>query len=227
LKQQKDEFEEMAGFFDQRAAAYEAHMAEKPQTQYWQELFGKQIKITHDTVKVLDLGCGTGRELKYLFRSQPNARITCVDLSEGMLQQLKSKYVEKASQISIIQQSYFDYSFQEQQFDLVVACVTMHHWLYAPKLGLYQKIYHTLQEGGQFIDSDYMVPEAEEKEFLRNYQNQLESGQIAPDRFYHIDIPFSVKTETKVLKEAGFQDIRIIDEYYSKSFSAAMLVATK
>ena len=103
----------------------------------------------------------------------------------------------------------------------------MHHWLYSDKLKLYKRIHRSLKREGAFIISDYMAPVEIEKAKLSSYLELLESGKIAKGKHYHIDIPFSVKTETTVLREAGFAFVRVIEEFYSETFCAAMLVAEK
>jgi len=78
-----------------------------------------------------------------------------------------------------------------------------------------------------FADAHGMAPEEIEKAKLSSYLELLESGKIAKGKHYHIDVPFSVKTETNVLREAGFASVRLIEESYSETFCAAMLVAEK
>lgn len=62
---------------------------------------------------------------------------------------------------------------------------------------------------------------------LAAYLKMIEAERIRKETSYHIDIPFSVETETEVLRESGFQNIRVVEESYSDRFSAALLVAAK
>lgn len=50
------------------------------------------IRETEERLAILDLGCGTGLELRGIFDRAPNAVITGVDVSEKMLSELKRKY---------------------------------------------------------------------------------------------------------------------------------------
>ena len=61
------------------------------------------------------------------------------------------------------------------------------------------------------MEGDYIVPEKEEESFINKYQEQisrLKWNEIEGD--YHIDIPFSIKTQKKILQEANFFEIEII-----------------
>jgi tRNA (cmo5U34)-methyltransferase len=219
--------EEMEAFFNTRADGYEAHMAEIPEASHWRDLLENQLPATPLPMKILDLGCGTGLEIGHILQKQPNAHITCIDLSESMLNKLRETYSAFLDQLEIVKASYFEHELGIEFYNLAIACVTMHHWLYSDKLKLYKRIHRSLKREGAFIISDYMAPEEIEKAKLSSYLRLLESGKIAKGKHYHIDIPFSVKTEANVLREAGFTSVRLIEESYSETFGAAMLVAEK
>ena len=219
--------EEMGVFFDTRAAGYEAHMAGKPESRRSSQLLEAEVPATSRFTRILDLGCGMGSEIEHILKRQPNAQITCVDLSKGMLDLLRKKYSKQLKQLTIVQASYFDYDFGNELFDAAVACMTMHHWLYPDKQSLYRRIHMALKAGGYFIDSDYMVSEAMERSLLSDYFELQKSGKLSAGRHYHIDIPFSVKTETQVLTEAGFSKVSLIEEGHSATWNTAMIVAAK
>ena len=77
--------ENMAAFFDARAAGYDDHMrdnifeSDTTFTQFYQAL-SSPIERTDEPLNILDLGCGTGLEIEALFQRVPNALITGVDL---------------------------------------------------------------------------------------------------------------------------------------------------
>lgn len=187
----------------------------------------EQFDVTNDPVKILDLGCGTGLEIEYILQRTPHAKFLCIDLAENMLELLKSKYKDVLNQIEIIKASYFDHDFGCNQYDYVVASATMHHWLHDQKLLLYQRIFEALKPGGRFVNDDYMVPEDKEPEAFQKYRQLRDSGIIKDGEFYHVDIPFSVKTETKIFHEAGFRKVKVIYEHYSENHCGALLVGFK
>lgn len=64
---------------------------------------------------LLDIGCGTGLELKAIYNRFPDVKITGIDLSRDMLRRLKEKYTSK--DIRTIEADYFDYPFENEQYD--------------------------------------------------------------------------------------------------------------
>jgi tRNA (cmo5U34)-methyltransferase len=90
----------------------------------------------------------------------PNARVTCIDLSEKMLVILAINYRERAAQLKIIHDSYLTWDYSEVEFDFVILVNTMHHLLQEPKTQLYRKINRTLKPGGMYCESDFMVDQA-------------------------------------------------------------------
>ena len=185
--------------------------------------FSKHIKSTDEPVEVLDLGVGTGLELSWIFGKMPNAKITCIDLSEKMLEKLKIKYHKFASQITIIQGSYLDNNFSNRKFDYIFSFMTFHHLLRDDKLNLYKNIAGALKAKGVFIEGDTIVQtKAEEDEKYANYLELKEANNIKNSWDYHIDIPLCKKTQAELYEQAGFQKSDII---YDKN-RAVMYICT-
>jgi tRNA (cmo5U34)-methyltransferase len=219
--------ESMVSFFDERLSGYEAHMKESYFYDGAKRHLADQFDATQEPVSILDLGCGTGMEIEYILAKAPNARILGIDLNEQMLAQLKTKYQKVIDQIELVKGSYFDFDMGENRFDYVVAAMTMHHWLYDAKFLLYKRIYDALKQGGKFVNEDYLVHEHTEMEMLTNYLQIKASGIIKESEFYHLDIPFSMKTEQRVFLEAGFSKVKVVYEYYSEISNSSLMVGYK
>jgi tRNA (cmo5U34)-methyltransferase len=217
----------MESFFNERLSGYEAHMKESYIYDAAKAHLMDQFDATQDPVSILDLGCGTGLEIEYILRKTPNARFICIDLNEKMLELLKTNYQGFMNQIETVKASYFDYDMGQNRFHYVVASMTMHHWLYAPKLSIYQRIFDALKPGGKFINDDYLVHESEEAQMLANYLQLKASSVIKDGEFYHIDIPFSLNTERRVFAEAGFLNVKVVYEHYSEKGNGSLLVGYK
>lgn len=215
--------EEMAAFFNKRAAGYEAHMKGLDNAEEFYRAISSAFVPTAQTIKLLDLGVGTGLEIQGILDKIPNVQIACVDMAIGMLDELRSKYSAYSKQLNIITASYLDYPFSDNEFDYVIAVETMHHWLEGIKVQLYQKIRKSLKTGGLYIEADYVVDEQEEKEGLKRYMEIQETGVLKEGEIYHIDIPFSVITQKRLFEKAGFSATEII---YEKG-NGAILVARK
>ena len=219
----RSDYELMAEFFDRRVGGYEEHMQEiLPAFDEFYSSVAEQIPATGEPMSILDLGCGTGLELDFIFARAPNARVTAVDLSSEMLARLKAR-LERAwygPRVEIAQGSYLTMPFRAGGFDCVVSVQTMHHFTPDVKLGLYTRIAHALKAGGMYIEGDYVVPPDEERSLLARYAETVKSlranGTIGVDELvdgkYHIDIPLSVQSQVAILRQAGFADVEVVFE---------------
>jgi len=218
-----NELERMSSFFDRRADSYETHM--KNNVEDSEKFYIELSNLVPETtgVRILDLGCGTGLELDQIFSRNPTARVTGIDLSDKMLEILRSKHHFRNDQLTLIAGSYFEVEFPSQRFDLAISVQSMHHFGYGQKLSLYKKILRSLVGKGKYIEADYVVStEIEEKE-IRNRYETLKGERKVPDGFYHIDLPFSIDNQKGVLEEAGFWPVR----HHARYGNASIFVSRK
>jgi tRNA (cmo5U34)-methyltransferase len=176
------------------------------------ELVSEPIQYTEESIEILDLGCGTGLEIRGILKKAPNARITCIDMSENMMEILLENYRANRSQIRTINGSYLTCPFEERKYDYVVSVMTMHHFIYEEKVKLYEKVKKALKENGLYIEGDYIVEEEKAKELLEKYRNAYEKYGLEAAKLYHIDIPFSIETQKNIFKEAGFKQLELVFE---------------
>ena len=209
-----EEPENMAAFFDARAAGYDGHMRDNifsgtMFTQFYQAV-SSPIEKTDEPLHILDLGCGTGLEIEALFQRVPNASITGVDLSKNMLEQLRKRYAAHMNQITLVTDSYLTMPLGTQAYDYVISTMAVHHVLHDTKRELYMKIHAALKPGGKYIEGDSVIPAVMERQFLAEYHEQVAGMPQAQDGQYHIDIPFSIETQRSLLLEAGFKDFQVV-----------------
>ena len=148
--------------------------------------------------KILDLGGGTGLELIHLFELFPDAHVTVIDITENMLEKLKTRNF--ASQVTTICSDFFEVPFGED-FDAVITTSAFHHFKKDEKIKLLKKILDCLKDGGQFINCDLiaLIPE-EEAEQLSKLENNTDDTK-------HIDTPLTIENEIHALEKAGFKQI--------------------
>ena len=91
----------------------------------WSFLFGRNSII--DTIaselqpkNILEVGCGTGKNIVSLARRFPNAKVTGVDLSEVMLEVAKKKAIEFGDRVQLLHRSYDRPLSEPGQYDLVL-----------------------------------------------------------------------------------------------------------
>jgi tRNA (cmo5U34)-methyltransferase len=206
--------EEMAAFFDARAAGYDDHMrgyifSGAAFTQFYQAL-SSPIEETDAPLNILDLGVGTGLEIEALLQRVPNALLTGVDVSENMLQLLQERYAAHMSQITLVADSYLTMPFGEQAYDHIISAMSVHHLVHAAKCELYTRIHRALKPGGKYIEGDSVIPAEMENQFLAEYHESVTGMPPADDGYYHIDVPFSIESQRSLLLEAGFRDFELI-----------------
>lgn len=200
--------EEMDAFFDARADGYDSHMKRTVTdfAEFYQSI-AVEITATTKPIAILDIGCGTGLELSDILAKVPRVQLTCNDLSLGMLEKLKQKYQTHAQQISFLVGSYTTLPLGKSTYDYVVSAMTVHHLLPAPKVELYRRIHESLKPGGSYIEGDFVVDAAEEQEFLEYYQEKMQTLDPQKAGLYHLDLPFTVEKQIRLLKEAGFDNV--------------------
>ena len=204
----------MAAFFDTRAAGYDDYIrgyifADSTFTQFYQAV-SSPIEKTDEPLNILNLGCGTGLEIEFLFQRVPNALITGVDLSQNMLELLRKRYIAHMSQITLVPDSYLTMPFGAKTYDHIISAMSIHHLLRDTKRELYMKIHAALKPGGKYIEGDSVIPIEMESQFLAEYYQQLAGMPRAEDGHYHIDVPFSIDTQRSLLLEACFNNFELI-----------------
>lgn len=148
--------------------------------------------------KVLDLGAGTGLELTFLFEKFPDVKVTAIDITENMLEELSKR--EFAKNVTTICGDFFKVDFG-RHYDAVISTSALHHFLEVDKERLYQKIYDSLKLNGIFINSDKVVKtRKEEQELIKDYYHNK-------DKRPHIDTPLCIDSELAILRSVGFTDI--------------------
>lgn len=114
----------------------------------------EQLSI-EKSVKVLDLGCGTGYLSALLADCVgPEGEVVAVDPSKARLMLARKQY----SRPNMVFLEANDMTFPEDQYNLVFANHVL-HWI-EDKLTLMDKVYRNLKPGGQFA---FVVPERSSK----------------------------------------------------------------
>lgn len=209
-----DHPEMMADFFDLRAEEYDEHMRgyvfTADQFTAFYEAVAIPIPITEEPLTILDLGCGTGLEIEFILRRAPKARITGVDLSTQMLARLQQRYSDHMHQITLVADSYLTIPFDEHGYDFVVSAMTIHHLRHDAKRSLYKKIRAALKPDGRYIEGDPVTRPDAEGDFLAAYVEQMSALPAGGDGDYHVDLPFSLETQKRLLLEAGFHNFKLL-----------------
>lgn len=204
--------EKMSEFFENRLEGYDEHMLNNIESAKEFYPFTANLMPKEANCHILDLGCGTGLELDYYFKLNPSAKLTGIDLSGGMLNNLKSKFPKK--KLNLIQGSYFDVPLGEKIFDAAVSVESLHHFTKEEKIPLYKRLQRSLKNGGYFILTDYFSLSCEEEIMHRESFAKLKASQgIKDNEFYHYDTPLTVQNETDALLLAGFKSVKVLNSW--------------
>ena len=204
--------EKMRDFFEARLDGYDEHMMTNIESATEFYPFTAKMLPAIANCHILDLGCGTGLELEEYYLLCPSAKVTGIDLSQGMLSTLGKKLADK--DITLIVGSYFDVPFGKDVFEAAVSVESLHHFTKEEKIPLYAKLHTALKENGYFILTDYFSLSDDEEEMHRQNLIALKTEQgITDDEFYHYDTPLTVKHEIEALFEAGFSNVEVLNHW--------------
>ena len=204
--------ERMSDFFEKRLDGYDEHMLTNIEAARVVYPFTAECLPRADCCRVLDLGCGTGLELEYYFSLNSTARVTGIDLSQGMLDALSAKFENK--DITLVCDSYFAVPLGENVFDSAVSVESLHHFTQKEKIPLYEKLCKAIKNGGYFILTDYFALSDEEEQMHRDTLIALKNEQgITDSEFYHYDTPLTVAHEIEVLTAAGFTSVEVLKNW--------------
>lgn len=204
-EQRKAPVEGMAEFFAARINEYESvHLDNYP------EIYEHTADFLDVGINsLLDIGCGTGLELKSVFRRFPGLSVTGIDLSAAMLDKLYRNYPDK--DVRLIKDDYFRYPFDEKSYDGVVSVETLHHFTYEDKIRIFEKIYRAVKPGGSYLQCDYIACCDEEERLCREeYEYRRQRNLVSDGMLVHIDIPLTLRRETELLLKAGFSRVEVL-----------------
>lgn len=211
--------EEMSSFFEKRVAGYEDHM--RTNIAFAGRFYPETAALLplRKDVRLLDLGCGTGLELDEIFKLCPSFHATGIDLCPAMLAELKKK--PYADRLHLLEGSYFDLPFGENQYDGAVSVESLHHFTAERKLPLYKKLYRALKAGGTYVETDYTAAyDAEEQFYFSEYARMTQNAQAGD---FHYDTPLTAEHTMALLRQAGFETVVLHQKYEN----TALIVAKK
>jgi len=172
-------------------------------------------------IRVLDLGAGTGLLSDMVARSFPQASISLVDLSPGMLEVARRRFAGEPSRFDV---RVMDYTREplSGRYEAVVSALSIHHLDASEKRDLFRKIYGVLRDGGVFINADQVLgstPEIEARyreAWLRQVRERgVSEGDLAAalGRMKE-DKPSTLDEQKAWLEEAGFEQVDCLYKSY-------------
>ena len=168
--------------------------------------------LQKDSLKILDLGTGTGLLASFILEAYPAAELRGVDISSGMLVEFVQRFTEQ--RVEFIQGDYLTDDLGSG-YDAVVSSLSIHHLSREEKAALFRKIYVILNKNGIFINADQVLGKNSsiEKEYRRDWYEQMAlaglTGKMlveAEDRMKE-DKMSTLVEQLSWLELAGFEDV--------------------
>lgn len=210
MKKVKEHFEEEAAEFDKLILKLIPH---------YEEMITALISsIPHDkrdSIKVMDLGCGTGTITKSLKDKFKNANVTCLDLAQNMIKMAKLK-LNRYYNINYITGDFYHFNFPEK-YDVILSSLALHHLVTdEDKKQFYTRIYEALNPGGVFLNADVVLGSNEYlqklylekwKEFMNKSVSMKEIEEKWIPAAEEEDHPAILIDQLGWLREIGFKDV--------------------
>lgn len=178
-------------------------------------------ETTNDSPKILDIGAGTGLLSAFMLARYPKAKLTLIDLSEKMLDVARARFKDQPN-VSYVVADYTKHEY-EDQFDLVISSLSIHHLTDSEKKNLYAKIFTLLKHNGLFINADQVLGFTPTIEALykEDWKKKIEASGLTKDELLaayertKLDKMSTLEDQLNWLKDAGFSDVDCIYKYFN------------
>jgi len=176
--------------------------------------------VESSSLRILDLGAGTGLFSSYFTDKYPGAALTLLDLSSSMLDIAKVRF-NHLPKVSYITADYSDYPF-EGKYDLIISSLSIHHLEDTAKRAVYAKAYSLLEDGGFFINADQVLgaTPAVHRYYEQTWRAAVLAGglsqadlELALERM-KLDKYAPLDAQLDWLAEAGFADVDCLFKKY-------------
>lgn len=205
----------MQAGFDRDARRYDR--ARRQLVPCLDELYGWVVRLMpfgqDDSVRILDLGAGTGLLSAALSGAFPNAHITLLDASAPMLQRGERRFGRNRR----FQYRVSDYARDPLQgaYHAIVSALSIHHLNAYEKRALFKRVRIALEVGGVFVNADQVLgptPEIEQR-YQQDWVHEARKRGISePDlaaalERQQADQPSTLVEQLTWLEEAEFRNV--------------------
>lgn len=173
--------------------------------------------------QVLDIGCGSGNVSGHIKAKCPQAKITCIDISDNMLT-LAQNRLKDYDDIVYFNSSAEEYAF-DGHYDVIISSLALHHVKSDEvKQDIYTRIYKALNSGGVFfnadavksVDDDWQAMYTDKwKEYMLKSVSLEEIENKWIPRHEEYDSPKDLTNEMAMLKAAGFNTTEVVWKYFN------------
>ena len=178
--------------------------------------------------RILDLGAGTGLLSAFWVQHFGASEYVLVDIADEMLQIARKRF-EGLPNVSY---EIMDYSekMPEQEFDVIISALSIHHLEDEEKEELFSQIYNKLPAGGIFVNYDqFCAGQTELNPWFDSYwENSLQNRGLSESDLElwkerrKLDKECSVEEEVAMLEKCKFKNVKCVYSY--QKFSVVFAV---
>jgi tRNA (cmo5U34)-methyltransferase len=180
------------------------------------------VQVDHAAPRILDLGAGTGLLSSYVLGQYPDAQLTLVDLSQGMLDIARLRFGHNHPNLTIIAGDYTVFETSEP-FDCVVSALSIHHLEDQAKHKLYNRIFKLLKPGGVFVNADQVQGSSPFLDHLyrSDWVTKVETTDLTREALQaayertKLDKMAPLDQQLNWLQSCGFVDVDCVYKYFN------------
>jgi len=181
------------------------------------DLILEMLNLRHGE-RVLDVGCGNGKQTITYARKAPLSLVVGTDVSNELLQEASKKATEENVTVSFIKHdANFPFQFNDNSFDVISCCFAIYYFLDIKKFLLEMK--RILREGGRIFIAGPTVENSKEMILLHSRITGREVSQLREKRMRDEIIPLAKEIFNRVKinifdNSVTFPDSQLFLDYY-------------
>lgn len=174
-------------------------------------------------IRAIDLGCGTGAVSKLVMEAYPETRLTCLDMTEKMMDVAKERLADHEN-VRYVLSDLHRFRF-DGPYDVVISSLALHHIVTdRDKKIIYGRIFEALAPGGSFYNADLVSGSDDDlqhlymerwKEYMYQSFPREEIDHVQIPRYEKEDSPAKLMDHLRWLKEAGFTSVDVVWKNYN------------
>ena len=187
---------------------------------YYDDFYEQVVELVkvfnHNSVRWLDIGCGTGKMGSVAFENVELEKFVFVDSSDEMIEIAKKRFNCHNAEFSVCDVQDIAYI---NEFDVITA-IQVNHYLHIDERKIVlQKCYEALKENGLFISFENFAPFTDlgKSVYLEKWkQYQMKQGKSPEECKKHIErygkdyFPISLSENMELMRNCGFKDVEIL-----------------
>jgi len=176
-----------------------------------------------DSIRVLDVGCGTGTTARHVLGKFPLAQVTCVDFAEKMVKAARHK-LSAYPNVKYVVKDFREFEWSTS-YHVVVSSLALHHLVTdADKKTFYRQVYEGLKPGGCFYNADLVLASSAhvQEAFLARWKDHMRKRVPEEEiekkwlpKYREEDHPAPLWDQLEWLKKIGFKPVDVLWKYYN------------